>query len=170
MSLDVISVNIWQILISLCNLLILFLILKRFLYKPVRKMVAQRQADIDEKYDAASKAQKEAEDEKKAYEEKLRQANTRADEIIKTATDDARRRSGEILAQAKERADGVLSQAQQELELEKKKAQSDIRKEIVDISTLLTGKMLEREIDEKDHRVLIDSFLREVGEASESDK
>ena len=36
-SLEVISVNIWHILISLCNLLILFLIVKRFLFKPVKK-------------------------------------------------------------------------------------------------------------------------------------
>ena len=43
-TLDVISVNIWSILISLCNLLILFFIIKKFLYKPVRKMLAERQA------------------------------------------------------------------------------------------------------------------------------
>jgi len=41
-TLDVISVNIWSILISLCNLLILFFIIKKFLYKPVRKMLAER--------------------------------------------------------------------------------------------------------------------------------
>ena len=49
-NLEVISVNIWHILISLCNLLILFLILKKFLYAPVKKVMAQRRASIDESY------------------------------------------------------------------------------------------------------------------------
>ena len=44
-SLDIISINIWQILISLCNLVLLFLILKKFLYKPVHNVLAQRSGD-----------------------------------------------------------------------------------------------------------------------------
>ena len=47
-SLDVISVNIWQILISLCNLVILFLILKKFLFKPVQKVTQTRRAELDD--------------------------------------------------------------------------------------------------------------------------
>ena len=58
--LEVISVNLWQILISLCNLLLLFLIIKRFLYKPVKKVLAQRQAALQEQYDAAASAQTDA--------------------------------------------------------------------------------------------------------------
>ncbi|MDD6276212.1 MAG: hypothetical protein PUB20_05275 [Clostridia bacterium] len=49
-NLDVISINIWQILISLCNLLIIFLLFKKFLYARVRKFVDQRKANIDEQY------------------------------------------------------------------------------------------------------------------------
>ena len=66
-SLEVISLNIWQILISLCNLLILFLILKRFLYYPVKKVMAQRRTDLDNQYQAAKTAQDEAEASKAAY-------------------------------------------------------------------------------------------------------
>ena len=59
-TLDVISINLWQMLASLCNLLILFFILKRFLYQPVRKMLAQRKAMLDEQYEKAQTAQTEA--------------------------------------------------------------------------------------------------------------
>ena len=52
-SLEIISMNLWQILISLCNLLLLFLILKRFLYKPVKKVLDDRQAQLDLKYEKA---------------------------------------------------------------------------------------------------------------------
>ena len=57
-SLEVISVNIWHILISLCNLLILFLIVKRFLFKPVKKALEKRDADIGERYSAANEAKR----------------------------------------------------------------------------------------------------------------
>jgi len=46
-TLEVISVNLWQILISLLNLLILFLLFKKFLFKPVNNMLAKRQSEID---------------------------------------------------------------------------------------------------------------------------
>ena len=52
-SLDIISVNLWQILISLANLLIMFLILKRFLFKPVQKMFAERKAQVERIYNEA---------------------------------------------------------------------------------------------------------------------
>ena len=54
-SLEVISVNLWQILISLVNLFLLFLILKRFLYKPVKSVLEQRQKELDDQYEAAKK-------------------------------------------------------------------------------------------------------------------
>ena len=60
-NLDVISVNIWLIIISLCNLVILFLIIKKFLYKPVKKMLAERQNQLDKKYSDAEDAKLEAE-------------------------------------------------------------------------------------------------------------
>ena len=57
-SLDVISVNLWQILISLCNLVIIFLVVKHFLYQPVRKMLKKRQETLDGEYAAALNAGK----------------------------------------------------------------------------------------------------------------
>ena len=52
-SLEIISVNIWSILVSLANLLIMFLILKRFLFKPVQKMMAARKQQVDQIYQDA---------------------------------------------------------------------------------------------------------------------
>ena len=76
-NLDVISVNIWQILISLCNLVILFFILKRFLYAPVTRAMAQRKAALDAQYDEAARAQRSADVAKAVWEDKL--AGTKAE-------------------------------------------------------------------------------------------
>ena len=65
---DVISFNIWQIIISLLNLLILFLILKKFLFKPVKNVLAQRQQILDEHFANAENAEKAANTAKQSYE------------------------------------------------------------------------------------------------------
>ncbi|MBQ8509555.1 MAG: F0F1 ATP synthase subunit B [Clostridia bacterium] len=165
-NLEVISVNLWQILISLCNLLIIFLILKKFLYAPVKKMLAARQAEIDSDYAAADEARRAAESDRAAYAEKLSAAQAEADEMRKRAVADAEHRSDKILAEAKEKADSMVRAAENEIALERQKATDDIKKEIAEVSTQIAGKLLEREIDENDHRELIDSFIDKIGERS----
>lgn len=166
-TLDVISVNIWQILISLVNLFLLFIIIKKFLYKPVKKVMAQRQSQIDEQYSAAAKAEAEANESRKRYEQQLSGANDKADEILKNATENARYREEKIIADAKLRADSIIRAAETEADLERKKAADGIKREIVEVSGALTEKMLEREINTDDHRALIDSFIEEIGEVND---
>lgn len=163
-SLEVISVNIWDILISLLNLLIIFLLFKHFLYKPVRKVLDKRKAAIDTQYSEAEDAKQSALKDKEIYEQKLKGAQDEADEMIKSAASAADKRSAKIIDDAKNKADGIIRQAHGEIELERKKAAEDIKHEIADVSTLLTEKMLEREINEKDHRDFIDSFIEGIGE------
>lgn len=166
-SLDVISVNLWQILVSLVNLLLLFLLIKKFLYKPVKKMLESRQKTIDDTYLEAEKAKNQAISEQKEYAQKLSSAKEEADGIIQSAVSIAKAREKEILAEAKAEAGNILHTAEENAKLELKKAQSTIKGEIIDISTLLTQKMLEREINSLDHKELIDSFIEEIGGSDE---
>ena len=109
-SLDVISVNLWQILVSLVNLLLLFLLIKKFLYKPVKKMLKNRQKTIDDTYLEAEKAKNQAISEQKEYAQKLSSAKEEADGIIQSAVSIAKAREKEILAEAKEKADDIIRQ------------------------------------------------------------
>lgn len=163
-SLDVISVNIWQMLASLANLVLLFLMVKKFLYKPVMKMLQERQNTIDKDYDAAAEAKEQALSSKMEYEEKLMTAKDEADSVIKNAVGIAAEREKEILAQAKSKAEIIVRQAENEAVLERKKAEDAVKKEIVEVSSLLTEKVLEREVTAADHQRFIDSFIESIGE------
>lgn len=110
-SLDVISVNIWQILISLCNLVILFLILKKFLFKPVQKVTQTRRAELDDIYSEAKAAQTRADMNEKEWSEKLAAVKAESDTIIKNANERAARRGEEIVSDAREKADGIVREA-----------------------------------------------------------
>ncbi len=168
-TLDIISVNIWQMLVSLANLVLLFLLVKKFLYKPVKKMLEARQNAINNEYDEANKALESANADKKAYEEKLRNAKQEADKVIKEAVDTAAEREQEIIAQAKQKAEGIVRRAENEAVLERKKAEDGIRKEIIEVSSLLTEKMLEREVSAEDHKRFIDSFIEGIGDENAAD-
>ncbi len=167
-SLDVISVNIWQILASLANLVLLFLMVKKFLYKPVKKMLEQRQNSIQSDYDEAASAKEKALAEEKEYAEKLRGAKEEADGVIKAAVNIANEREREIIAEAKQKADGIVRQAENDALLERKKAEEGIKREIIEVSSLLTEKMLEREVSADDHKHFIDSFIESIGDENDS--
>ncbi len=163
-TLEVISVNLWQILISLLNLLILFLLFKRFLFKPVNTMLAKRQSEIDARYDEADEAKRLAEEDKLLWDEKIGTVKAETDEMIKKAQDSAKRQSETIVTKARETADGIIRQAETQAQLEMQKAEEGIKREIVEVSTALANKLLEREINVDDHRDLIDSFIEKIGD------
>ncbi len=163
-SLDIISINIWHIVISLCNLLILFLMLKKFLYQPVKKVLADRQAAIDSRYDEADKAKSEALQSKAEWEERMAAADEEAAGIVSSAVESANRQSSAILGETKEKADRMMNRARAEADAERRKAEDDIRDRIADVSAAIAGKLLEREISAADHSDLIDSFISEIGE------
>ncbi|MBQ2697022.1 MAG: F0F1 ATP synthase subunit B [Clostridia bacterium] len=169
-SLDVISVNLWQILISIANLIILFFLIKKFLFKPVKKMLANRQADLDKLYRAADEAKEKAEESENYWKEKLDSADAEAEAIMQKATDSAKWRSEKILEEAKDKADGIIRQAETEAVLERKKATEGIKKEIVSVSTALTEKLLSREINIDDHRSMIDSAIKTIGDDNDANE
>lgn len=169
-NLSVISVNIWEILIALLNLLLLTWVLKKFLFKPVMKVLDERRAKIDGDYLEAEQANEKAQEARANYEAALEGAHQEAESILNDATRRAEHRGNEIVQDAREKASDIRKQAEADALLEKKKAEEDIRKEIADVSTRLTGKLLEREITEEDHRVLIDSFLQEIGTNHDTDE
>lgn len=163
--LDIISVNLWTILAALGNLAILYTLLKKFLYKPVKNMLAARQEELDAQYAAAAKAEAEATASRDEYAAKLSGAQAEAEDIIHDATVSATRRGEKIVEEAREKAEGIVRQGEMEAEMEKKKAQESIKREITEVSAALAEQLLSREVNPEDHRQMIDSFLQGIGDA-----
>ena len=163
-NLDIISINIWQVVISLANLVILFLILKKFLFEPVRKIRAQREKEIESQYDKAEKARLEAEELKAGWDEKMATADQKANEIINEAVERADARNEVMLYESRERADQIIRKAKADIERDRRDARESIKKEIVDVSQALSEQIIGREINMDDHRYLIDKAIDKIGE------
>lgn len=161
---EIISVNIWQIVVSLCNLVILFLIVKKFLYKPVCNMLKTREELLEKQKEEALKNLEDSERTKEELESQLKGANDRANEILAEATEQAQRRRDKIAEEAKQEAEAIVRQAKTEAELEKKRAEDEIKTQIVEVSFALGEKIIEREIKTEDHHALIDNFISQIGD------
>ena len=160
----VIRIDFWTIIISLGNLLILFLLVKKFLFKPVQKIFDQRKAEIDAVYSEANDAKAAAEADKKYYEDRRADAETEADAIVKKATDQAKRTGEEIVDEAKAEAQAIKDKAEREIAQEKTKAINDAKDEIAVISVQIAEKIVNRELNDKDQEQFVNRFVEELGE------
>lgn len=149
---------------TLINTLILFLVLKHFLFKPVNKILDERKQNVEETYRQADEKLSEAARLESEYTEKLANAKEESAEIVKNATKRAQTRSDEIIAEAKKEASSLMVKANADIEKEKKRAVNQIKDEISDIALAVAEKVVEKEIDPKDHERLIESFISELGE------
>lgn len=164
--LDIISVNLWSILISLANLLIMFIILKKFLFKPVQKVFAQRQEQVDKIYGDAEQDRNAAVSMKQEYEARLSAAREEADGIVRNAVQSAQRRGDAIVAEASSHASHLKQKAEEEIAREKQQMLLDVKSEISDLAVSIASKVVEREIQQTDHEGFVDEFIRNVGEQS----
>lgn len=163
---SIVGVNFWTDLFTLCNMLITFLILKKLLFKPVKKMIDDRQQEIVGQYAEAERRRQEAEQAKLAYDQEIAQAKQKRDEIVREAAELARRQERDILDAAREEAKAITVKAHSDIQLERRKVFSEMKTEISDIAIEIAEKVTEKEIDSEKHRELIDSFIDQIGEAS----
>ena len=165
-SLPIISVNLWDILISLANLLVMLLIVKRFLFKPVMKVMVQRQEQVDKIYDDANQDREAAGSMKQEYETRLASAREEADSLVKNAVQTAQRKGDAIVAEAASQASHLKQKAEEEIAMEKKQMLQSVQSEISDLAVSIASKVVEREVQQKDHDAFVDEFIKNVGEQS----
>lgn len=161
-----VGVNPWTALFTFCNMLITFGVLAKFLFNPVKKMIDDRQKEIDDLYADAEGAKQKAHALEADYEAKLQNAKAERDAILKDAADRATKRGEELIAEARADAAAVRAAAQADAAREKQRAVQELKQEIGGMAVELATQVVQREIDAKDHRKLIDEFIEKVGEAS----
>lgn len=161
---EFLNINFFTALFTLINTVALFYVLKIFLFKPVMKMIADRQQEIDDMYADADKAKDDAAQLKCEYEEKLSNAVETGERMVKEAVARGRSREEEILRQANEEAAAILNKASADIAQEKKKAINDAKDEISDMAMAIAGKVVGRVLDAKDQAQLVDRFIEELGE------
>ena len=159
-----ISFDTWTALFILLNTVTVFLVLKKYLFKPVMKMIEDRQKEIDDLYDDAEKAKADAEAMQSEYAQKLSDATQTGERIVKEAVARGQSREEEILRQANLQADAIRQKASEDIDHEKRKAVNDAKDQICVIAMDIAGKVVGRELNDADQAKLVDSFIDQLGE------
>jgi F-type H+-transporting ATPase subunit b len=160
----VISLDVWTMIFTFCNLLLIFYFARKFLFKPVKNMIDSRQNEIDTLFSDAGTAKAEAEQYKAEYKEKLEKASAESDEIMRRAVRNAQLKEEEILKEARDEAAKTLQRAEEQIEKERRQAINDIKDNVSDIAIDLASVVLKRDVSAKEHSDLIDSFIEQLGD------
>ena len=163
---DLVTIDPWTLIAQLLNLFIQMMLIKKFLFKPIKEVLEKRKAAADAEIADATKAKEEAESLKSEYEENMKQARDKANDILNTAQKSATQQSEEIIREANAQAVSIKSKAERDIEQERRKAVNEIKDEIGDMAMEIAGKVIGREINSSDHEKLIDEFINKVGEES----
>ena len=157
-----------QLLFDACvmalSMYVMFTVLSYLLFKPVRKMLEDRKQRVADEQETARREKEEAISYKEEYELKLKQIEKEAQEILSEARKKAMKNEAAIIAEAKEEAARIIARANNEIELEKKRALDDMKQEMISIASLMAGKVVAASIDTSIQDSLIDETLKEMGE------
>ncbi|AOQ25355.1 ATP synthase subunit b [Moorella thermoacetica] len=154
--------NPWTFLFQTLNLLVVMGLLYVFLYKPLGKVLADREARIEGNLNDAAAAREKAENILAEYRQQLQGARQEAQAILDRATKMAEETRAEIINRAREEAERTLVQARREIEGEKSKALAAIRSEAASLAILAAGKVLERSLTPDDQERLAREAIAEV--------
>ena len=161
---SLVTVNPVTLIAQICNLFLQMLIVKIFFLDKIKAILDQRREAADREISDAEAAKAEALAIKATYEQNMKEARAKADDILMSAQRSAAVRSEEILSQAQQQAAQIKSKASSDIEMEKKKAINDAKNEISGLALAIAGKVVERELSTADQNLLIDRFIDELGE------
>lgn len=143
---------------------VLFLVMSYLLFNPARDLLKKRQEKIQNDIDTAEADKAEALSMKAEYESKMKDVDKEVEEILSDARKKALANEAKIVADAKEEAVRIIKQANVEAELERKKAADDMKKEMIEIASMMAGKVVAASIDTTVQNTLVEETLREVGD------
>ena len=153
----------WTIVFIWVNVVILFLILKKFFFQKVRNFMVARQNAIQESLDNAENVTKEADALLADYQERVANVEAEGREIVREAKLRAEAQAQLILAEANEQAAARLQQAELAIQREKELAKAEMQDEIATLAIYAAERILERELDEEKQRAFVLRIMEEAG-------
>lgn len=157
------SINVGMIIFSTINFLIFYLIMKKFFFEKTLAIIDSRKSEIENSLSKARNEEKRAELLKSKYEEDIKKINNEGRLLVESYKEKADKVYSEIIEESNKEALNIKEKAIKEIEREKVIANKEMKQEVIDLSIKLAEKALEKEIDSKLHKELIDEFISKVG-------
>ena len=141
---------------------LLFLLLSRYALPAMNKMLDERRARIQGQLEEAEQIRHEAEELRRRYQAQLKDARSKANEIVEQARSDAERVREQKLREADEEAQSIRQRARDDAEAERSRLVQQLRSQVAALSVDLAGRIVHRELDEEQHRTLVDEYIDQL--------
>ncbi len=148
---------------TMINFLIIFLILRHFLFNKVNALLDERNNNIKDNLTRAEENRKTSETMLKEQQERLLQSKEEGKRLLEEFKAKAETLSSEIIGDASKEAELIIERATKESEREREKLKDELRTQVVDLAILAASRALEETLDEEKHRQLIEEFISRVG-------
>ncbi|HBF66066.1 MAG TPA: ATP synthase F0 subunit B [Clostridium sp.] len=158
-------VELSYIIVSIINILVLFLFLKVFLFQRVASVIEERQRTIESSLQDADLKKLEAYQLKQDYENDIKEAGNQAGIILKEAKERAEIEYVAILSEAKKEAVKTMEDTRKAIELEREKSVEMAKTEIAGVALLAASKVIGKNVDNDTNQQYLGDFLKEVGAA-----
>ena len=155
------GINLPLLVVFVVNFIVLLVMLRLFLYKPVMKVLDERAKKTRDAMELAEATKKEYEQAKGEVQKQIEKGRQEAQIIITQAMQVGERLKGESREEAAKQAQVMIDRARSELEAERDKIVGDLRREFVDISIAAAEKVIRETLDKEKHRKLIEETLQE---------
>jgi F-type H+-transporting ATPase subunit b len=155
------GIDFWEIAIHIINVVVLFVVLRLLLYKPVHRFMKRRSDSIAMQLDNAAKTAAEAQQLRIKYDEMLKSAQNLASELIENSKVSADEQARLIIEDAQQNARKIVEKSLHDIERQKNQAKIDMREEITNMAIDIAERILQREVSVKDNMDTIDKFFLE---------
>jgi len=155
------GVNLPLLVVFIINFIVLFVLLRIFLYKPVLRMLDERSKRTKEAMELAEVTKQEFEQAKVEVQKQIEKGRQEAQSIISQAMQVGERLKEESRQEATKQAQAIIDQTRSELQAERDRIVEDLRREFVNISIMAAEKVIKETLDKEKHRKLIDKTLQE---------
>ena len=162
--LNSLGINFKVVLVQIVAFLLLFWILKKFLFTRIAEHMQSRSEEIKNTFDKIEKDKQEVERLTKEYQQKIAEIEKEAYAKIQEAVKEGISAKNEIVTQAQTQAQKELKKAKDEIGREKEKAILELRNEVINLSLKAAEKLLDTSMDEKTNSKLVDKFLTDIEE------
>ena len=159
-----VGVAIGSSVVLLASFLILLGALSYFVWKPLKKVMYDRESLIHSEIDDAEQRRIEAQRLQEENEALLKQTQADISAMMEDAKRQATKEQESIVHDANTRANQLMENAKADVELEKEKAILEINDQVAELSILIAEKMISKELDHKDQQRLVQQYLQEAGD------
>ena len=159
-----------NLVFTIINLLVLYVLMKRFLFGPIIKVMDERKAMIDQQFAGAKEMEDNARELQSKYEDALKSAKEESYQIMEQARKEAKIQSERTVEDTAARVDAMLAKAQEDINTERENAMRQMKDDVASLAMEAAGKIIGKNSGADQDLSLYDQFIEKAGDPDDSDR